>query len=241
MSNLIPKVIYQTWKTKDLDIKVQSVINNIQKINPEYKMILFDNNDIEEWIINTFKNDNIMYITYKKLKVGAAKADFWRYLILYINGGIYLDIDSNIIQSLDLLINTNDEAIISRQQHGPNDFVQWCLMFAPKHPILLRTINLCIYNINNKISHWLPTLTGPTVFTNAVNFVLKKKYNLETEISLFNFTDNDINNITNKEENVFCRFYLTDYENFCEYDNKCKDILLKNTIYWKNDKNIFNN
>jgi hypothetical protein len=47
-------------------------------------------------------------------------------------------------------------------------------MFSPKHPILLAAINICIYNINNKISNNLVEITGPAVFTNAVNFVLKK-------------------------------------------------------------------
>lgn len=111
----IPKIIYQTWKTKNLDVKLQNIRNKIQNLNPTYEMKLFDDNDIEEWIKNTF-NDTIIYNTYKKLKIGAGRADFWRYLILYQNGGIYLDIDSNINKPLDLLIQESDKAIISREK-----------------------------------------------------------------------------------------------------------------------------
>jgi mannosyltransferase OCH1-like enzyme len=240
---LIPKVIYQTWKTKHLDIKLQNVRNKIQQLNPTYEIKLFDDNDIEDWIKSEFKDETI-YNTYKQLKVGAGRADFWRYLILYQNGGIYLDIDSNINKSLDLLISDNDNAIISRQKHNDvtSDLVQWCLIFAPKHPILLRTINMCIYNINNKVSTWLPTLTGPTVFTSAVNYVLKKHISLQySKLNLKQLPDEILNykfdnEICGKDR---CRFYGKDYEIFCSYDNGCKREILSNSIYWKNDTEIF--
>ena len=251
----IPKIIYQTWKTKSLDNKLESVRKKIQNLNPEYEMKLFDDNDIETWIKNEF-TDPIIYNTYKKLKIGAGRADFWRYLILYKNGGIYLDIDSNINKPLNLLINKNDKAIISREKNnGTTDFVQWCLMFSPKHPILLRTINCCIYNINNKTSTWLPTLTGPVVFTNSINFVLKNEYLLYNEknmdkitdkiinskINLWIYKDSVLNYIFNRDNSdTKCRFFGKDYEYFCSYDNGCKDILLKNNIYWHYDKEIFN-
>ena len=241
MQQSIPKIIYQTWKTKNLDQKLQNVIDKIQKLNPDYKILLFDDNDIENWIKENFENEIILN-TFKKIKIGAGKADFWRYLILYMNGGIYLDIDSNISKPLDQLIKENDMAIISREKlSGTTCFVQWCLMFAPKHPILLRAINLCIYNINNKISNNLVEITGPVVFTNAVNFVLKKKYLIYCKKNLFFFKDQDLNNLFNKDENnIKCKFFGSDYNGFCQYDNGCKDIILKDSVYWKNDKEIFN-
>jgi len=239
---MIPKVIYQTWKTKNVDAKLQNVIDNIQKLNPNYKIVFFDDDDIESWIKNTFENDTKIYDTYKKLKVGAARADFWRYLILYMNGGIYLDIDSNINKSLDLLINNNDQAIISREKNsGTNYFVQWCLMFAPKHPILLRAINICIYNINNRTTNWLPELTGPGVFTIAINDIIKKIYKLNSKKqNLFYLSDSVLNNLFNNDKNkVTFRFYGKDYEEFCSYDNGCKDVILENSTYWKDDKEVF--
>ena len=232
---LIPKVIYQTWKTKNLEPKLEKVRNNIQKINPDYKIVLFDDDDIETWIKENF-DDEIIWNTYKKLKVGAARADFWRYLILYKNGGIYLDIDSNITESLDLLIRENDSAIISRQRNAGNYFLQWCLMFSPKHPVLLRTINLCIFNINNKTSSWLPSLTGPVVFTNAINYVLKNKIKMGKIINFYHFPDNKLNILSDNS----IRFFGFDYENFCKYDNDCKDLILKDSLHWKNDAEIFN-
>ena len=111
-------------------------------------------------------------------------------------------------------------------------------MFSPKHPILLRAINLCIYNINNKTTEYLPLLTGPSVFTNSINDVIKKRYSIKDKINLLYVDEKNLNKIT-KTDN-FCKFYNRDYEPFCKYDNNCKDILLQNNTYWKDDKEVFN-
>ena len=232
---LIPKKIYQTWKTKNLSKKLQDVRERISQLNPDYEMILFDDNDIDVWIRENFKDDTKIYNVYTKLQVGAARADFWRYLILYKNGGIYLDIDSDICKPLNELIRENDTAIISREKDsGQKFFIQWALFFSPQHPILLYTINLCMYNILNKTSNWLPLLTGPGVFTIAVNRVLKKKHNIGKKISnLYLYPDNVLNKIFD------VRFFGYDYNSYLNYDNHCKDDLLKDSTHWKDDKNIF--
>ena len=44
---------------------------------------------------------------YNKLNIIVAKVDFWRYLVLYKYGGIYLDMDSSIDKPLNELICSN--------------------------------------------------------------------------------------------------------------------------------------
>lgn len=51
--------------------------------------------------------------SYNRLNIIVAKVDFWRYLVLYKYGGVYLDMDSSIDVPLDTLINEEDEAIIT--------------------------------------------------------------------------------------------------------------------------------
>ena len=62
----------------------------LQEQNPEFKYYLYDDDMCKEFIKDNF-DDEILY-TFNKLKPGAYKADLWRYCILYIKGGIYLDI-----------------------------------------------------------------------------------------------------------------------------------------------------
>ena len=130
---MIPKVIYQTWYKKDLPDNIKKLNENMLSLNKDYAYYLFDDNDIELFIQENY--DNNILKAYNMLNVGAAKADLWRYLILYKNGGIYLDIDSEIYSNLDELISSDDHAIISREGNH-NLFVQWCLIFSPNHPLL---------------------------------------------------------------------------------------------------------
>ena len=59
-------------------------------MNPEFNHYLYDDKMCREFIKQNF-SDDVLYV-FDKLKPGAYKADLWRYCILYINGGIYIDI-----------------------------------------------------------------------------------------------------------------------------------------------------
>ena len=129
----IPKIIYQTWFKKELPIPIQSSIDNMMIINKDYEYELFDDVDMRNFIKTNY--DEIILKCFDSLKIGAAKADLWRYLILYKTGGIYIDVDSVIIGNLDELIQNEPCAILSRENNY-NKFVQWCLIFTPEHPLL---------------------------------------------------------------------------------------------------------
>ena len=76
-----------------------------------------------------------IYKIYLKLNHIVSKADIWRYTILLNNGGIYLDIDSEITGSLENLISPSDKAIITAEKNK-NLFVQWALLFEKNYIIL---------------------------------------------------------------------------------------------------------
>jgi len=228
----IPKVIYQTWKTKNLHPVIENIKQDIQKLNPTYKMELFDDDDMDTWIkMNWSKH---VYDTYSKLHVGAAKADLWRYLILYKNGGVYLDMDSIINRPLDELIQIDDSAIISREGNE-GYFMQWMLIFEKEHPILRATIDKCINNINNPNTKDVVFLTGPGVFTEAIN----EAYSKHTDRKLWYTNDNELNLITNRKDNrVRCRFFNISYEPFANWKHNQTHYLYQGYKYWR-DEPIF--
>ena len=177
----IPKVIYQTWKTKQLTENCARIRENIQHLNPDYTKILYDDNEMDAFIKTNF--DEYTYNCYSKLYVGAARADFWRYCILYKNGGVYLDIDSNIYKSLDELIHGDEQCIITRSNESFNN---WIMIFEAGHPILLKTIQLCCENITKRTTNYVGKLTGPEVLTDAINIILKPFYNKEVVSLMIN-------------------------------------------------------
>jgi mannosyltransferase OCH1-like enzyme len=231
----IPKVIYQTWKTKKLHENCEKIRQNIQNLNPDYQMILYDDDDMENFIKNNF--NEYIYNCYSKLNVGAAKADFWRYCILYKNGGVYLDIDSEILRPLNELINEDDECIITREGNK-GIFNNWIMIFNKEHPILIETIYKCCHNIINKTSNDIGRLTGPCVFTESINKIIIPLYNKNIEIYYEN--DTNLNYILNdKKNNIRCRFYSTDMGSFATYKHKYINDLYIEHIYWRYETKIF--
>ena len=235
----IPKVIYQTWVTKDLPETVQVVRANILKRNPGFDMILYDDDDMDTFIRTTC--DPSVYQAYSQLNVGAAKADLWRYCILYEYGGIYLDMDAEILRPLDELIEPTDDCIITRENNDNGTFNNWILMFQKGHPILKEAIDLCVYNICNRTTIDISLLTGPGgPFSNAVNNVMMPYYSKLTD--LYYEDDNVINVILNKIGNkVRCRFYGIDMGTFAKWKHDAVDDLYYGHVYWPYEKKIWKN
>ena len=97
-----------------------------------------------------------------KLQNIVAKADVWRYTILLNEGGVYLDIDSQINKSLSNLVKSDDKAIITAEKNK-DLFVQWALIFEKGHPILSRTLENIITAVREeKFKHDHHSLTVKT-------------------------------------------------------------------------------
>jgi inositol phosphorylceramide mannosyltransferase catalytic subunit len=163
----IPKCIYQTFKSKDLPFLTRWHINSFRKRNPEYDYQFYD----DARIVRFFEDemDSKYLNAYQRINIGAAKADMFRYAVLYKKGGVYVDIDGTIKGKLDSFIRSDDEAIISREGN-PNLYVQWALVYSAGHPFLQRTLDLIVDNIKtNRFPHDVHAMTGPTVYTKAIN------------------------------------------------------------------------
>ena len=67
---------------------------------------------MDEYMDRTWGHHPISSV-FKRTRVGAAKADIWRYCLLYDLGGIYLDIDASFKVSLSQIIGESNSEIIS--------------------------------------------------------------------------------------------------------------------------------
>lgn len=167
----IPKQIFQTFKTDKLPRLTRWHIKRMLKRNPDYTYHFYDDEKIDAFFKNEFPE---YYKVFKSLTIGAGKADFFRYAVLYKKGGIYLDIDCKVVSKFDKFINNDDEAIISIENNG-HLYTQWALIFAPNHPFLEETLKVCAENIKeHKYPHNVHKTTGPPAFTEGINRALRK-------------------------------------------------------------------
>ena len=149
----IPNVIHYTFCTTKLPLEIINVINHNKKICKNCIFRFYDDNDCDEIIKNNFHDE--IYNAYKKINpaYGAMRADFFRYCILYLYGGIYLDIKSKIKIPIFSIIQKDDICILDLPRNNAEPwrlnkptYEQWLLIFSPRHPYLLSTINLiCNY------------------------------------------------------------------------------------------------
>jgi mannosyltransferase OCH1-like enzyme len=89
----IPKVIWQTWKSRHVGASAYKALNTWITYNPEYEYIFFEDQDVEEFMC-TFAPTYSTIVAYDLLRFGACRADIWRVLVTERYGGIYIDSDS---------------------------------------------------------------------------------------------------------------------------------------------------
>ncbi len=168
----IPKNIFQTFKTSDLPWITRFYIWRMRQKNPNWNYEFYDDNRILDFFKTEFPSEYLK--AYKNLTIGAAKADFFRYAILYRKGGMYLDIDSYDNSPLDKFLKDDDVAIVSHEGN-PGLYCQWALISDKDHPFLKRTLEKVLDNIQtHRYPNDVHKTTGPTVYTEAVNEVLKE-------------------------------------------------------------------
>jgi mannosyltransferase OCH1-like enzyme len=99
---MIPKRIFQTWKTREV---TNSVLKGWQQswkdLNPDYEYVIWDDEDNLKFVTEQFPDVLNVYNNYSK---NICRVDAIRYMYLYIYGGIYADLDFQCLKSFDSII-----------------------------------------------------------------------------------------------------------------------------------------
>jgi hypothetical protein len=175
----IPRNIFQTWSTKNISSELKNITETWIKHNPNYAYFLYDDNDCEEFIKKHF-NINV-YNAYCRIIPGAFKADLWRYCVLYIYGGVYVDIDTICFENIDLFLNEDIEFMTpndlnNNNKIGTHNLFNAFIASTPNHPILLDCINRVVFNVeNNIIPRSNLDFAGPGILGRATNSYLNLK------------------------------------------------------------------
>jgi hypothetical protein len=173
----IPRNIFQTWYTKNISDQFRELTQTWINNNLNYAYFLFDDNDCELFIKKNFEIQ--VYNAYCRIIPGAFKADLWRYCILYIYGGVYVDIDTICINTIDDYLNNDIEFMTpidlnNCPHYGKYNLFNSFIASIPKHPILLDCINRIVHNVENNIVPFSNLdFSGPGVLGKSTNLFLK--------------------------------------------------------------------
>jgi mannosyltransferase OCH1-like enzyme len=192
----IPKIIHQTYSTLDLPEALRRNVDEIKGMNPDWEHRLYDNAMVEDFIECNFDEEIVRAYRSIDPLYGAARADFFRYLLMYKQGGVYLDIKSGTSRPLSEVIDPDDTVVLvkwrnlSGEEHegagmsGPmrrvagGEFQQWNIIAEPNHPFMEAAIAQVKSNIDNYRFWWhgvgrrsVIRLTGPIAYTLAIERV----------------------------------------------------------------------
>lgn len=182
----IPLNIYTCWHTKDLPPLMKQNYERLKNDNPEFNHFLYDEDECRDFIKNNFDKDVLH--AYNSLIPCSYKSDLWRFCVLYINGGIYLDIKYKCANGFKFVALTENEYFV---RDIPEHCVYTALIITmPKNDILLKCIKKIVLNVKNK--YYGPTSlypTGPGLL--GLFFKNNEIQNLEHFLSVINIEGHD--------------------------------------------------
>lgn len=164
-TNSIAKKIHQIWiGPKPLPEKFRWMIESIKKNHPHWEYKLWTNKDLEDFdLINKHAFNQVTNI--------GAKADIFRYEILYRHGGVYLDIDFESLKPLDKLVDSYNYDFFGCLMGGTEIMANGLLGSCHNHPILQKCIKK-ISQIKEFDNHgdntFILNLTGPYFLTKTI-------------------------------------------------------------------------
>lgn len=202
--SIIPRKIWQTWKVAPVEFQIRDLerARSWTVMNPGYRYeVLTDGNDmhyVETHFGPSGLNRPDIVNMYRSLNATIIKADLLRYLMMYIEGGTYADIDVEALKPVEEFIppNINEEdvdLVISVEIDEPTfanhtilgqksqSFCQWTFMCKPRVPVLLRLVDHILGWLEDVATKQNVTIgeielnfdevitgTGPSAFTSLI-------------------------------------------------------------------------
>lgn len=193
----VPRVIHQIYINNGPDLTVpktiQDNIADIKSVNPGWEHRLYGEPEIAAYISRNYDPDILRAYHRIHPKYAAARADFFRYLLIYSEGGVYLDLKSTTRRPLDEVIGEEDQYILVRwkddssngaanwgrhailDEIGEQEYQQWHILAVAGHPFLRSVIlkvldNIANYDPLNDLvgKPGVLRLTGPIAYTLAI-------------------------------------------------------------------------
>jgi mannosyltransferase OCH1-like enzyme len=172
---MIPKNIFQTHTSLayvQSKPKLAAAVESWNK-HGDFNYVFYDDAMCETFIKENF--DERTYNAYAMCPLAVMKADLWRYCIVYFYGGIYADVDAICNDDPNLFI--NESMLTIAPENGANYFCQWVFSASKKSPILKEIIDMSVHRILTtpiKGEHFVHGLTGPAMFSTAIELYLEK-------------------------------------------------------------------
>ena len=187
-NSVIPLDVYTCWHTKVLPPLMKQNYEKLISDNPKMTFHLYDENECREFIKQHFRSD--VLDAYDSLIPCSYKSDLWRYCILFIKGGIYMDIKFQCVNNFRLIALTEQEHFV-RDRDPPGGTLTGLIVCKSGNNILFNCIRQIVNNVQTKFygdNALCPT--GPNLLGNFSSKREKKMMSMYFENATANGRDN---------------------------------------------------
>lgn len=104
----IPKIIHQVWEGRTescMPTRLQLLAETWKKLNPTWEYRLWNGADMDQLVQTSFPD---FWTLYQDLPYNVQRWDVIRYMILYVYGGVYTDLDTECFKPIDTLLENED-------------------------------------------------------------------------------------------------------------------------------------
>lgn len=199
----IPKIIHQIYLQGESQIpdNIKVSINDLRSKNPDWEYRLYDEPLILDYLHKNYSDEILQLYLSIDARYSAARSDFFRYLLIYKEGGVYLDLKSSCSLPFDSILHEEDEFIIcgweneigqKYEGYGKNkhlkylkhgEYQQWNIIAKKESPYLKAVIE----EVSFRIQHYSPlkyhvgrkgvlNTTGPVPYSIAIEKLIQSHH-----------------------------------------------------------------
>jgi mannosyltransferase OCH1-like enzyme len=230
---MIPKIIWQTHSPSynKLPKYITECSETWKSINPDFQYNYLNDEDVDSFILKYFGKEWLDLLN--KCPVKIMKIDTWKYMITYVYGGVYADIDYVCKSPINLWSDKERDLIIF-QDDIFLEFTQSVFASKPENIILKETLDLIKNDLKKVITYgevdFVGRFTGYRQFSSAIDNVLNLKNKNHNGIIK---TYDDFNN-NNEIENM--KIYTPYFKNWDRFNiNNPLFYSVHGRINWENN------
>jgi mannosyltransferase OCH1-like enzyme len=169
MNKFIPKIIHISWVKKDIlndsHPLIQNGIKNLVELNPDWNLTIYNDEEVDDYLKNNLDSSDYHLIQPCGI---VPKTDLWRLIKLYLEGGLYSDLDRYHNIPLNNILEENTKCVLPTW--NDYDFSHTFMMSAPNNPIFSTAINMVLHR--RRMGNTDVYLLGPQTYMHAVTHTL---------------------------------------------------------------------
>lgn len=160
----IPRILWQTNYAQRVTPQLYCCFRFNRAVAPSYDYRFCDDEACDRFVVEHYPGR--VARAFQRLRIGAARADFWRILVLLKHGGVYMDIDGNFVDDPDKFIPADAEHVFIATDDGA--VTNYFMASAPGNPALQEMCDEIVRNIEEDNLTSIFHMTGPTVIDRIV-------------------------------------------------------------------------